>query len=268
MASPVSPITGDYFGGKGRLYFSLTGSTRVEEIGDIDDFTISLENERLERFSNQYGTRTKTDTRLLQQNATISFTAVQNTARNMAIMFGAEKTFKTQAVATGTFVHNNVKAGDIVDLGALDVTLISILGDATITGAYATGNYELDSRAGLLKILSIPSAASAMSGFDVKYLPGAITGSDGRLHIGLGSSPDLEGKLIFIALNADNEPVEKVTLHKCKLGPNGDVNLISDEYRTLPVQGDIIADTTKAAGFYLGQLEDLTQRTNRGQADA
>jgi hypothetical protein len=268
MASPVSPITGDYFSGKGRLYFRLTGATRLEEIGDVDDFSISLENERLERFSNQYGTRTKTDTRLQQQNATISFTCAQNTARNMAIVFGAEKTFKTQVQVTGSYTHNSVQAGDIVDLGALDVTLYSIRGDNTPTGAYATGNYELDSRAGILKILSIPTAAAAMTGIDVSFDKAAITGSAGRLDVGLGSSPDLEGTIIFVGLDTDNNPVEKITLHKVKLSPNGDINFISDEYRVLPVQGDVIADTSQAVGFYLGKLEDLSARTNRGVADA
>lgn len=263
----ISPITGDYFSGKGRLYFRLTGSTRVEELGDTDDFSISLENERLERFSNQYGTRTKTDSRLLQQSATVSFTLLQNTARNMAIVFGAEKAFKTQAVVTGTYVHNNVAAGDLVDLGALDVSMISILGGNSATAEYTTGYYELDSRSGLLKITSIPPTGASFTGIDVKFLKGSITGSAGRLEVGLGSSPDLEGTLIFVGLDTDNNPVEKITLHKVKLSPNGDINFISDEYRSLPIQGDVTADTSQSAGFYLGKLEDLTARTNRGVAD-
>lgn len=267
MVAPVSPITGDYFAGRGRLYFRLTGATRVEELGDTDDFTISMENERLERFSTQYGTRTKTDTRLLQQSATAQFTLMQNTARNMAMIFGAEKSFKTQAAATGTYTHNSVATGDILDLGALDVSIVSILGNNTVTGAYTTDNYELDERAGLLKITSIPLNATGLTGIDVKFLKSEITGSAGRLNVGLGSSPDLEGTLIFVGLDPDNNPVEKITLHKVKLAPNGDVNFISDEYRSLPIIGDVIADTTQAAGFYFGQLQDLTQRTNRGQAD-
>lgn len=265
----ISPITGDYFSGKGRLYFKITGGTVFEEIGDVDDFTISLENERLERFSNQYGTRTKTDSRLQQQNATIAFTAVQNSARNMATVFGAEKVFNTQTAVTGTYVHNGVKAGDIVDLGGLDLTMISVLGDGVPTGDYVAGtHYELAARSGILKVLAIPTAASAMTGFDAKFLKAEITGSAGRLNIGLGSSPDLEGTLMFIGLDTDNNEVEKVILHKVKLSPNGDINFISDEYRTLPVQGDIVADTTQAAGYYLGTLLDLTARTNRGRADA
>lgn len=263
----VSPITGDYFGGKGRLYFQLLNSTRMEEIGDVDDFIVTLENERLERFSNQYGARTKTDSRIVQQNASISFTAVTNSARNMAIAFGAEKKFLTQSAVTGTFVHNGVKAGDVLDLGGLDVSMISLYGGGTITGAYTTGNYELDSRSGLLKILSIPAAAAALTGVDVTFLKAEITGSLGRLNIGLGSSPDLEGKLVFISLDPDNNAVEKLTLHRVKLGPNGDVNFISEEHRTLPVLGEVIADTTQAVGFYLGKLEDLTARTNTGAED-
>ena len=263
----ISPITGDYFSGKGRLYFRLTGSTRLEELGDLDDFAISFENERLIRNSNQYGTRTKVDSRLLEQTASVQLTALQNTARNIAIMFGAEKTFLSQTAVTGTYTHNDVVAGDIVDLGATDVTMISLLGGNTVTGAYATGNYELDSRSGLLKVLSIPTGAQSQTGFDAMFLKAEILSSAGRLKVGLGSSPDLEGSLIFIALDPDNNPVEKVTLWKVKIAPNGDFNLVTDEYRTLPMQGEIVADTTKPVGFYLGQIEDLTARTNRGVAD-
>lgn len=268
MASPVSPITGDYEVGKGRIYLRLTGATRMEELGDTDDFTISFENERLARNSNQYGVRTKVDDRLLSQNATVSFTLVQNTARNLAMVFGSEKTFKSQTAVTGTYTHNDVAAGDLLNLGGLDVSMISILGDNTPTGAYATGNYEIDSRAGILKILSIPTAASGMTGIDVKFLKAEILDTAGRLNVGLGSSPDLEGTLYFVGLDADNNPIEKITLHKVKLAPNGDVNFISDEYRVLPIQGEVLADTTQPVGYYLGQLEDLTPRTNRGQADA
>lgn len=264
----VSPITGDYFSGKGRLYFRLTGATRVEELGDLDDFTISFENERLIRNSNQYGTRTKVDSRLLEQTATIQLTAVQNTARNVAIMFGAEKTFLTQSAVTGSYVHSGVKAGDLVDLGSVDTTIISIRGGGVPTGEYTTGYYEHDTRAGMVKILNIPPTAAGFTGIDVSYTKGAILDTAGRLKVGLGSSPDLEGTLIFISLDADNNPVEKVTLWKVKISPNGDFSMITDEYRTLPMQGEIVADTTQASGFYLGQIEDLTPRTNRGQADA
>lgn len=266
---PIDPITGDYQAGKGRAYFTKSGETRMEEIGDVDDFIVSLEVERLERLSNQYGTRKKTDSRVIQTTATLSFTAMQMTARNTAIVFGSEKTFLSQPSASSqSYVHNGVKAGDMFNLGYRDVTVVSVQGDGTPTGAYSTGNYDYDSAVGALQINSIPTAAAAMTGVTIVFDVAQVTGSVGRLHIGGGSSPDLEGKITFITYDANNNPIEMVEVHRVKLAPNGDINFISDEYRSLPIQGEIISDTTQADGFELFTFTDLTPRTNRGVADA
>lgn len=269
MPSPVSPITDDYVGGKGRLYFQADGAGRMEEVGDVDDFIISQEAERLERFSNQYAVRTKTYSKVQQLSATISFTAVQNTARNMALAMMSDKTFLTQASATGEVkVQNSIRAGDVIDLEALDVTVNHIRGGGEATGAYPTGAYEVDSRSGLVKILFIPTGATSYTGADINYDVAEITGSAGRLNIGGASNPDLEGKLIFISLNDAGEPKEKCIVHRAQMGPNGDINLISDDTRNLPIQGEVIADTTQPAGHELYTLIDLEPRTNRGEADA
>jgi hypothetical protein len=53
----------------------------------------------LERFTNQYGTRTKTDSRITQQNANLSFTMVQATARNLALAMMSDKNTLTQTLA-------------------------------------------------------------------------------------------------------------------------------------------------------------------------
>jgi len=53
-----------------------------------------------------------------------------------------------------------------------------------------------------------------------------------------------------------------VTLNKVKLSPDGDFSLISDDYSEVQVKGEIIVDTTQAAGYMLGRLERLTATTN------
>jgi hypothetical protein len=57
-------------------------------------------------------------------------------------------------------------------------------------------------------------------------------------------------------------PIEKYTFWSVKLSPDGDVNLIGDDYRTVQIKGEIIADTTQATGYTLGKLEQLVASTN------
>lgn len=262
----LSSIEGDYIGGKGRLYIQLSGANRMEEVGDVDEFTVSLENERLERFSNAYGVRTKSDSRLIQQNASISFTPMQNTARNICMALMSTKAFLAQGSASSqTHIVTGVVTGDIVDVGKLDITVNSISDGAPPTGLYPTGHYEYDTKSGLVKILNIPTGVGANA--TITYAAAAIPTGARRLKIGGGSEPDLEAKLVFIALDANSNPIEKITVHKVKLAPNGDWNLISDEYRSLPISGEVIVDESKETGFKLYQLEDLATRTNTGVAD-
>lgn len=260
----LSPIAGDYQGGKGRLYIEVAGTTRLEEVGDVDDFVITLENERLDRFSNQYGTRTKTDSRLLQQSASISFTAMQMTARNMATAMMSAKNFLTQTAETGSVTITGVVDGDIIDLEALDVSILSVV-DGSAVPYVVTTMYTVDTASGLVKIIDEPTGGDGTA--IVTFTKGSITADDKRLKIGGGSSPDLTAKLVFISLNANDVPQERVTIHSAKLAPNGDINMIADEYRSLPISGEIIADTTQAAGHTLYTLEDLVARTNTGKAD-
>jgi hypothetical protein len=80
------------------------------------------------------------------------------------------------------------------------------------------------------------------------YYP-AITASTKQLLAGLGQNPSLTAELVFITLDANSVPIEKYTFWSVKLSPDGDVNLIGDDYRTVQIKGEIIADTTQATGY-------------------
>lgn len=264
----IAPIGGDYRGGRGRIYIQVSGADRLEEIGDVDDFSISVGNEKLERTSSQYGTKTKTDSRLLEQTATLTMTAVQQTARNAALAFMSKKQFLTQSsLSAQEKVFTNVAAGDVYDLGALDVTVTSVTDTTTGAVAYTLGtHYEIDAKTGMLRIIAIPGGAN--TSIEVTYDVAAILVGAKRLKLGGGSSPDMECKVVFISLDPNDNPLEKVTLHRVKLSPDGDMSFIDEEHRKVPLTGEVLADVTKAAGYRLYQLEDMAARTNAGQADA
>jgi hypothetical protein len=260
-ALQLSPISGDYVVGKGRLYFVPSGATQGQEIGDCDAMSISQDNTVLERFSNQYGARTKTDSRITQQNAGISFTMLQATARNLALMMMSDKNTLTQSLGTtqlGTL--SGLQVGDVIDTGKLNINVQSFTDLLTALNPWvADTNYKLDSASGLVKVLALPSADTTAS---LKINYPAITAATHQLLAGLGQNSDLRGKLVYIALDASSVPIEKYTFPIVKLSPDGDVNLLGDEYRTVQIKGEIIADTTQSVGYYLGTLQQLVASTN------
>jgi hypothetical protein len=260
-AFQLSPISGDYVVGKGRLFVKVSGATQFQEVGDVDDFSMSQDNTLLERFSNQYGARTKTDSRITQQNASLSFTCLQGTARNLALALMSDKTALTQSLGTsslGTFT--SVQVGDVIDTGKLNISVQTLADHTTAADPWvADTNYKLDSASGTLKILALVTAATSVD-LTVNYP--AIAASTHQLLAGLGQNPSLTAELVFIALNESSVPIEKYTFWSVKLSPDGDVGLIGDDYRNFKIKGEIIADSTQATGYTLGKLQQLVASTN------
>lgn len=253
----LSPIEGNYVVGKGMLYFQKSGTTKWEEIGDIDAFSISQDVTRLERFSNQYAVRTKTDSRINQQNQTISFTLFQMTPRNRALALLSDVSYLTQ-IATGSQskTFEDVEVGGIYRVGAYGVTLTSVTDEHTAPVTYvADTNYEVDATAGLVKVLAKPGGAG--SDLIVNYSQPAIVVGDGRLNAGIGSAPDLAGALMFRGVNSTGRQVE-VMLHDVRLAPSGERQYISDDYSSIQIDGEIIADSDQASGYEIGWERDLT----------
>jgi hypothetical protein len=145
-AFQLSPISGDYVVGKGRLLIKVSGATQFQEIGDVEAMSISQDNTVLERFTNQTGTRTKADSRITQQNANLSFTMVQATARNLALAMMSDKNTLTQALGTtqlGTLT--SLQVGDIIDTGKLNINVQSFTDHATALESVGR-RYELQAR--------------------------------------------------------------------------------------------------------------------------
>jgi hypothetical protein len=260
-AFQLSPISGDYVVGKGRLYAKVTGATQFQEIGDIDAMSISQANTVIERFSNQFGARTKTDSRITEQNANIAFTMLQATARNLALALMSDKTALTQAATTVQLSGlTNVQVGDIIDTGKLGISVITFTDNLTSPTNWVAGtNYELDAASGLIRVKALPSADTTAT---LKVTCPAITAATKQLLAGLGQNPDLRAELVFITLDASSVPIEKYTFPIVKLTPDGDVNLISDDYRTVQIKGEIIADATQSVGYELGTFQQLVASTN------
>lgn len=254
----LTPISGNYVVGKGLVYFQASGSDKLEELGDTDGFSLTPEVERLERFSNQYSTRTKTDSRIQQQNFTISMTLRQMTARNRAMGVQADVAYLTQTAGTtqlGTLTTAQVAVGDIFNLNKLDVATISLTDNATAPNAYTLNtHYKLDSEAGLIEIIALPGGVS--SGLVATYTYPAIAAATKRLNAGIGSAPDLSGKIIFRGVNSSGKKCF-VQLHNVKLSPDGERQYISEEYSEITMTGEVIADTTQASGYEIGWERDL-----------
>jgi hypothetical protein len=254
----LSPISGNYVVGKGMVFFKVTGSNKWEELGDVDSFSLSQEVERLERFSNQYAVRTQTDARINQQKYTLAATLFQLNRRNRAMGLLADVTDLTQSGGTGpTQVISGIVTGGIYKLDYNNVTMVTLTDGAGQSYTVST-HYELDSEAGLVRIIGKPAAAG--SNLAAFYSKAAIVAGDERLNAGIGSSPNLEGSIMFRGVNTVGRAVE-VMFWKVRIAPSGEREYISDEYSSIQIEGECLADSTQAANYTIGYERDLNTTT-------
>jgi len=250
----ISPITGNYTVGKGLIFFQPSGSSVWEELGDIDNFDLTVEVEEIERYSNQYGVAKLAHSAVIQTDVSIEMTLMQMTDRNRALSVGGDKAAMSQSALTSQSVDfTGVAAGDVFDIGALSLTNVSVEDDTTPTPVAWTldTDYELDADAGMLKVLQIPGASS--TNITVAYDTAAISSG---LQVGIGGNANLRGALRLRGVNTIGVK-SLIDLWDVQLRPSGSASFISSEYRQISLTGRAFAATGKASGYEYGQERTL-----------
>jgi hypothetical protein len=239
----ITPIAGDYTVGKGLVFFKPNGQEHFEELGDVENFDLTVEVEELERYSNQYGTATLANNAVTQVDASIETTLYQMTARNRALAAGGDRATMAQTSQSGqTLTIAAVQAGGIYEIPALSLSNVAVTdGEATPTAYTAGTDYELDAAAGLIKVLQIPAGAG--TGLEVTYDQAEIASG---LQVGIGGNPNIRGALRLRGVNDIGAKV-LVDLWDVQLRPSGARSYISTEYAQLSLTGRCFVSAAKAS---------------------
>jgi len=257
----------NYTLGRGKLYFARfignTQNTGPERyIGNTPEFSLTIEQEKLDHFSSDAGIREKDDSISLQVNRTGSLTTDNIDPENVALFFFGSKSVVTDAGGAITDeAHNDVNQGDYLQLGissnrpsgargisaASTSTPITVKDDASTPTTYAAGtDYTIDLTTGRLYI--VPGGA-IVDGTNLKvtYTVRAST----RTRVISGAQP-VEGALRYIADNPKGEN-QDYYMPWVQISPNGDYALKSDEWQTIPFNIEVLKRTDREAIYLDGR---------------
>lgn len=85
MTAYASPNTGNYYVGKGRVYFKADGESVFRHMGNCAAMALTTEIEELDHFSSMEGVRSKDKSIVLEKSATLSITLEEWTAENLKL---------------------------------------------------------------------------------------------------------------------------------------------------------------------------------------
>lgn len=255
MAQPQN-----YTLGRGMIYFAkfLPGTTSPggeRYLGNTPEFSLTIESENLDHYSSDAGIREKDDSVLLQTDRTGALTTDSINPDNLALFYLGSKSIVTAVAATAqstTFVGS--PAGLAVQLGttalapsgARNVSNVVIVPSPTTPALVNLVDYTVDLVRGRV-LFEDTVNVRALTGVNITFDVGAST----RNRVISGAQP-IEGALRYVANNPKGDNFDYF-MPWVKLAPNGDFQLKSDEWQTIPFSVEVLKKPGLEAIYCDGQ---------------
>lgn len=250
----------NYTLGKGELLFApfLPGTqtaTGFDDLGNVPELTLTREVERLDHFSSRTGIRQKDQSIIVETSMTGSFTADEVRFENIAYFLGA--TASTLTVSSSTGVISNfadVILGRRYQLGvtggtpdgARNVTAVVITSVSPSVTYVLNTDYTLDAELGIITLLT---GGTLADGIDL--IATFNISASTRRNV-LSAETEIEGTLKFISRAPVGNKLDWL-LPWVKLTPNGDLNLISEEWMTIPFNIEVLKRSDRAIAYAGGR---------------
>lgn len=232
--------TNNYVLGRGKIYFDrFANGTRVSEkgelfLGNCPTLSTTSSTDSLDHYSSTGGQRILDASADLQTNRTGSFTSDNISANNLALFFSGIVTAVTQASATAVVNTKKLYKGRRYQLGVTasnpsGVRNISSVVVATTGGSPVTlnaSNYVVDAVGGSIEI---NDDATLTDGTDHTITFNVAASTRDQV---LSKNESIYGAIRFKADNAEGLDKDYY-LPYVKLSPNGDYNLIGDEWAVI-----------------------------------
>jgi hypothetical protein len=255
-----TPVSSEYLSlPRCQVLFRPQGKEKYINLGDVETFNLTPNLTEISRYSKEYSAKTLCRSDVVQKEMTISLTLMHLTPQMQAALYmseSAESYLVQAAVVAGSKTISGIEPGDIISLGASDVTVSGIESDDNVPVPYVLGmHFRVDRRSGFVEILAVPSTAG--DGAVVSFTAPEIAATAKRQNIGIMSGSGIKGEL-FARGVGDIGPQQEVTLWSVELRPSGDIEIQGgDDYRQVQLSGKVYADGTQAAGFEFGRVRDI-----------
>lgn len=249
------PKTTDYSLGRGKLYVAKlntsTGKPDADgyrDVGNVPDFSVSIDIEELLHQSSQSGLRVTDKRVVVSQTLNMSISLDELSSQNMALFFsGDTATVTNPAVAgfTANVLTADVKLGrwyDIVNAsGARAMDLIAANVTAREAGTPTVlvlgTDYKLDLKMGRIFIFSTATGIADGESLDVAVA--ATAGAAANLDQVKALTKSAEQLVVkFIGENpANNDQQVELEFHSVNLSAEGDFALIGDDWSVMQLTG-------------------------------
>jgi len=235
MAHSYLPGKQNYSLMKGELFAKAPVETVYHSVGNVPSFTWSPQVETLDHYSSRAGVRMRDAQIITEVGAEASITADETTIQNLAYALQGAISGYAQAQATGSTVSvASVSAGEVVDIGLLDLTGVSATADAGTTDLAEGADYEVFAEGGAIRFLK------DFTDVEITYDAPEITASDGRSFIEmLAQTGGVTVDLLFIGTNQQGRRYRIDSL-RVDLRPSGSIGFISDEIAQVELTGTAV----------------------------
>lgn len=223
-----SPNVDNYIVGRGKGFWKDAAATAFRDFGNLTEFAVTVEAERLSHYSRRSGIRQRDRSVVVEQRVMLSFTFEEWTAENLAI------------VLMGTASSAAV---------SLSTTASTTSGSPTITTLASTANL-VKGRRYQISGAGIPSGTTVV--FDgatggTMDKNATATGAlvavtiTGAISLDIASAADVKGAFRFQGTNAVGAPCT-YEFNDVSLTPDGALSIITDEWGSATLTGECSTD--------------------------
>lgn len=240
--------------GKGSLFLDLDGDG-YEFVGNCNSIAIASDITTQELYSSTEKSGALLDRTTSRVRYTLTPSINEFTLTNLKLFLRAEPASKAQtADAVATANLTDIVQGRYYDLGARQITDFSLTkGSDTIA---ASGNYEVNLEFGVLHIFA--SAPDLADGDDLVAHFNRPAKTIQQLRI--ATAGQAVAKLLYLAddaNNAANPAKDRLECWRVDVAPDGELNLISDDYGTFSLSMTLLTDSTNHPDDPYGTLDRI-----------
>lgn len=209
-------------------------------VGNSPSLQLQLQTETTDKMESYSGNRNQIGRLDRGKTATISMTLDEWTPENLAMGFYGEQVSIATGTVTDEALPTSLKAGDVVRLA--NPFASSIVLEANATPLVEGTDYRIESgNASLIEIL-----ADQVDPVTADYEYAAANA------VTMFTTRPKERWLLLDGINTENDERVILELYRCKFNPFGQIDLITDEYGNLPIEGSVLFDPINAPNSNLG----------------
>jgi hypothetical protein len=249
--------------GKGSLllapYESDGSPGALEFVGNVTALTLSADVTKAQIYSSTQASAPLLHESVVRIAYTIAATLTEFRLPNLKKFLLAEQTATNQAALAGqtkVFDGAEVKRGGYLDLGVRRPTAVVITADGTDALVLGT-DYSIITEFGLIRLLPNGSVSDGES-VSVQYTQPALILDQAR--IAKEGTPT--ARLLYLAddANTDGDAAhDRLEIWRVSIAPDGDLNLISDEYASFNLSLAVLSDSEGHPDDPFGTLERVRE---------